>query len=89
MSDAVTLTTPDWLSKRDGDLRRGLGKSTWLVLLNGSPQYRLDVVPAKGRFACALTQTVSGKRLDPGTEQPTPLDALHSGLEKLRETLGW
>jgi hypothetical protein len=89
MSDAVTMTTPDWLNIRNGELRRGLGSFTWLVLLNGSPQYRLDVVPAKGRFACAVTQTVNGKRFDPGSDQPTPRDALQSGLEKLRETLGW
>ncbi len=89
MSAAVTLTTPDWLARHDGELRRGLGSFTWLVLLSGSPQYRLDVVPAKGRFSCAVTQTVNGKRLDPGTACPTTLDALNAGLEKLRESLGW
>jgi hypothetical protein len=89
MSATITLPTPDWLARRDGELRRGIGSFTWLVLLSGSPQYRLDVVPAKGRFSCAVTQAVNGKRLDPGTDQAAAQDAFQAGLEKLREALGW
>jgi hypothetical protein len=58
-------------------------------LLSGSPQYRLDVIPAKGRFTCAVTQSVNGKRLDPGTDHVTAEEALQAGLHKLREALGW
>src|SRR5207244_1883129 len=66
MTNALTFTTPDWLALHGGELRRGLDEFTWLVLLGGAPQYRLDIRPAKGKFMCAVMQTVNGRRLDRG-----------------------
>jgi hypothetical protein len=85
----MTPTIPEWLAKRGGELRRGPDDNAWLVLLSGSLQYRAVVTPAKGQFACAVTQAVSGKRLDRGAAFPTAAAALEGGLADLREALGW
>ena len=82
-------TVPEWLTLRDGSLRLGLGEHTVFVMLSGQPQYRLDARPAAGAFACAVTQTVNGRRLDGGATYPTRDAALAGGLEQLRATLGW
>jgi hypothetical protein len=82
-------TTPDWLAKRGGMLRPGTKPGTWLVILEDSPQYRLVPVPAGGKFACEVTQTINGRRLEGGGTYPTIDDALGGGLEDLRKALGW
>jgi hypothetical protein len=83
------MTTPDWLAVRDGRLVKGLSDRTWLVTIDGQPQYRLDEVPAKGQFTCAVVQTNNSRRLDGGKIYPTPDAALAGGLEELRTFLGW
>jgi hypothetical protein len=85
----TTEATPEWLTLRGGELRRGVIAETWLVLLDGSPNYRLFVTPAMGKFTCVVVQTNNGKRLDKGREYPTVNEALTGGLEELREVLGW
>jgi hypothetical protein len=85
----ATFTAPDWLARRGAALRRGLSEASWLVLFDRTPQYRLDVRPAMGRFACAVTQTVNGRRLDRGGNFSDADAALQGGLEDLREVLGW
>jgi hypothetical protein len=85
----ITLTTPDWLVQRGGEVRPGLTEHTWVVLFNGQPQYRLNALPAEGKFTCAIVEAVSGRRLDAGREYPTPTAALCGGLEELRAKLGW
>ena len=77
-------TVPDWLKLRDGSLKQGLGEHVVFVMLGGQPQYRLDATPAEGKLACAVTQTVNGRRLDDGTTYPTLAAALAGGLEHLR-----
>jgi hypothetical protein len=48
------------------------------------------VRPAVGKFACAVSATVNGKRYDdPAATFPTPDAALDGGLEQLRNALGW
>ena len=84
----MTIPTPDWLTKRGGELRRG-PTGPWLALVNGGLAYQLFVAPAKGQFTCVVTQTVSGKRLDKGTTFPAADAALDGGLAELREALGW
>jgi hypothetical protein len=83
------MTTPDWLAVRDGRLVKGLSDHTWLVTINGEPQYRQDILPAKGQFTCAVVQTNNSRRLDGGKIYPTPDAALAGGLEELRTFLGW
>jgi len=82
-------TVPDWLKLRDGSLRAGLGEHVVFVMLGGQPQYRLDATPAGGKLACAVTQTVNGRRLDDATIYPTLDAALAGGLDQLRNRLGW
>jgi hypothetical protein len=84
------MTTPDWLARHDGSLRPGPNGATWFVTFTGSPQYRVEAVPAGGRVAAVVTQTVNGKRLDSdGRLWPNVEEAVRGGLESLRTKLGW
>jgi hypothetical protein len=85
----TTEITPEWLARRNGELHRGVNADTWLVLLDGSPNYKLFVTPAKGKFSCVVTQTNNGKRLDKALEYLSIDAALAGGLEELRQVLGW
>jgi len=83
------MTAPDWLTARNGGLRNGLTDSVLFVTLDGEPQWRLDALPARGCFTCAVIQTNNGKRLDGGKEYPTKEASLTGGLDELRTHLGW
>jgi len=83
------MTAPDWLSARDGALANGINDRTILVTMTGHPMWRLDALPSRGKFTCAVLQTNSGKRLDDGKQYPTQEAALAGGLEELRAKLGW
>ncbi len=85
----LSATIPDWLTRHRGELRPGLSDATWLVLLDGEPQYKLSVAPAKGKFTCAVVETVNGKRIDKGIKYPDPGAALAGGVDELRQVLGW
>ena len=85
----MTLTTPEWLRKRDGQVQPATVDNAWLVLLAGEPQYRLVPAPARGKYGVQVTQTNNGKRLDKGNTYPTLEEALKGGLEELRQALGW
>lgn len=84
------MTVPDWLQARGGALKPGVRPETTFVMLDGNPLYKLEVRPAGGKFACAVSETASGKRHDDPkntyTDAPT---ALAGGLEQLRNALGW
>ena len=85
-----TQSVPDWLQKRSGALKPGVRPETTFVLLEGNPLYKLEVRPAEGRFACAVSQTNNGHRYDdPKATYPDPAGALAGGLEQLRNALGW
>jgi hypothetical protein len=83
------MNVPEWLSKREGGLKAGLTSSSLFVLLDGHPQYQLVAVPAKGKFTCVVTQTINGKRVNPGQTYDGVPSALEGGLEELRQKLGW
>lgn len=88
--DDFDLPTPEWLALHNGSLRRGPNGAVWLILLNGHPEYRLTAMPAKGRFMCAIVQTVNGKRLDKeGQLYNSMEDAIIGGLEHLKIRFGW
>ena len=78
----------DWLARHGGELRT-LPDQSSLVLLDGSPQYKLVAVPAKGKFTCAITQMVNGRRIDKGVVYPDASSAIAGGLDELRQDLGW
>jgi hypothetical protein len=81
---------PDWLTLRDGALKPGVCPETTFVLVGGRPLYKLELRPAAGAFACAVSNTVNGKRLDdPKATYPTADAALAGGLDQLRNKLGW
>ena len=85
----MAVNTPDWLALHGGDLHASHNGQSWTVFLNGEPQYTLVPVPAGGKFACRVTQTINGKRLDSGGVAATLEDAARLGLEDLRKALGW
>jgi hypothetical protein len=85
----TVVATPDWLAKRGGMLQPSTQVGTWLVSLDGSPQYRLVPVPAAGKYSCQVTQTVNGRRLEGSGTYPSIEDAIRGGLADLRKALGW
>ena len=81
---------PEWLQQRGGMLRPGVRPETTFVMLEGNPLYKLEVRPAVGAFACVVSNTVNGKRIDDlSTTYPTATAALAGGLGQLRDKLGW
>jgi hypothetical protein len=88
-STMAVVATPDWLAKRGGALQASTQAGIWLVILDGSPQYRLVPIPAGGKYSCQVTQTVNGRRLEGSGTYPSSEDAIRGGLEDLRKALGW
>jgi hypothetical protein len=85
----MTETVPDWLRTRNGDLKASKDGHSWSVYFAGQPQYLLEPLPAKGKFACRVTQTINGKRLDQGGIWASRQEALQGGLSDLQQALGW
>jgi hypothetical protein len=85
----MALTTPDWLARHGGEARPSKDPRSTSVYFDAQLQYVLVAVPARGKFACRITQTINGQRLDSGTVHPTAEAALVGGLEDLRVALGW
>lgn len=85
----MTMTTPDWLTRRGVHLQASKDSLSWLVYLGKEPQYLLLPVPVKGQYGCRITQTINGRRLDSGATYASVEAALQGGLEELRKALGW
>ncbi len=85
----MTVTTPDWLTRRGGEVRPRTAPDSCTVYLNGEPLYLLLLVPVAGKFGCKVMLTNNGQRLDRGQNYPTADEALRGGLEDLRQALGW
>jgi hypothetical protein len=83
------VNVPEWLTKRGGTLRPGIDGRSWFVCFDGQPQYEVTPIPAAGKFACEIRQTINGKRLDGKGTYPSSNDAIGAGLEELRNVLGW
>ena len=81
---------PEWLTKRDGALKPGLRDYIAIVMIANRPEYRLEVRPASGKFACVVSYTVNGKLIDDGKESHPSADAAWAnGLSRLQAKLGW
>jgi hypothetical protein len=86
----IPLPIPDWLSLREGTLKPGVHPETRFVMVGGQPLYKLEVRPAAGKFSCAISNTVNGKRLDEVSQTYAGAqEAFNGGLEQLRTVLGW
>jgi hypothetical protein len=85
----MPLSTPDWLALHGCELKESKDGHSAAVYCSSQPQYLLVPVPAGGKYACRVAQTVNGKRLDAGATFGTRDEALRGGLEDLRKTLGW
>lgn len=85
----MTVKVPDWLTRHDGVLKPGVDGNSCVVLFANLPQYTVVPQPADGQFACEVLQTINGKLLEcPGTFAGRE-EAIHGGLEALRQALGW
>ena len=80
---------PEWLSRREGAIRPGLREYIAIVTIANRPEYRLEVRPAGGTFACVVSYTVNGKLIEGQSEQPTADAAWAEGLTRLQAKLGW
>jgi hypothetical protein len=85
----MKVTTPDWLAQHDGELRLGKDGTSYSVYIGGELRYVVLPVPAKGKHACRVTETVNGRRLESGATYATAEEAVRGGLEDLRKALGW
>jgi hypothetical protein len=85
----MAIATPEWLTRHGGELRPVSDGKSWVVMLEGKPQYLLTPIPAAGKYTCEVRQTVNGRRLESGAVYPSPEAALRGGLEDLRRALGW
>jgi hypothetical protein len=85
----MAVTAPQWLTQHGGELRASKDGKSYTVYLRGEPQYLLLPVPAGGKHACRVSQTINGKRLDGGATFATLDEAAGGGLEDLRKALGW
>lgn len=83
------MTAPDWLTQRGGDLKLGSDRTTWYFVIGDQPQYSLVAVPVDGRFGCAIRQTINGRRIASNGVHATRDEAIRSGLDDLRQALGW
>ena len=82
------MSTPEWLTMRDGSLRPS--PQTLVVLIGGTPQYKVEARPAAGTFVATVQQSNNGKRMgEVALGYPTADAALAGGLEQLRAALGW
>jgi hypothetical protein len=87
--DDDVIPTPDWLALRGGEVKFGKDGRSASVYFAGQLQYVLVAVPARGKHACRISETVNGRRLDSGTVYDTIDAALQGGLNELRTKLGW
>ncbi len=85
----MAIPAPDWLVKRGGSLQPGAYGDVRFVMFEGAPQYKLATVPVGGKYGCAITQTINGKRIESTAIADTPERAIQGGLEDLRKALGW
>jgi hypothetical protein len=85
----MSVPTPDWLTQRGCEMKASKDGHSSAVYCNGQLQYLIQPIPAGGKYACRVSQTVNGKRLDLGGTFGTREEALRGGLEDLRKALGW
>ena len=85
----MPVNPPDWLTKHSGTLRPGIDGRSWFVCFDGQPQYEVTPIPAAGKFACEIRQTINGRRLDGKGIYSSADEAIHGGLEELQKALGW
>ena len=85
----LTLTSPDWLTRRGGSLRPDPDGNRCFVMFDGQPRYTLTPRPVTGLFGCLIRQTNSGQPIDSASTAADHSGALANGLEDLRKSLGW
>lgn len=85
----MAMTTPDWLTLHGGDLKAGPDGKSAAVHFAGALQYVLLAVPARGKHACRISETINGRRVESAAVYDTIEAALQGGLNDLRAKLGW
>jgi hypothetical protein len=85
----VNTLTPDWLTRRRGDVRPAEASKDLIVYFDGKQQYYIGVVPVKGVFSWKVTQSINGVKLTTDAVFDSEEQALRAALESLRSKLGW
>jgi hypothetical protein len=85
----MAITSPEWLTQHGAELRPSKDGNSSTVYFAGEPQYLLLPVPAGGKYACRVSQTINGRRIDKTSTYATLDDAIRGGLEDVRKELGW
>jgi hypothetical protein len=82
-------TVPEWLTLRNGNLRRAVNGQAWVVCFDDQPQYIVTPVPVGGKHGSDVIQSINGKRVATKGTFATEEEAIRGGLEDLRAALGW
>lgn len=85
----MTITTPDWLQKRGGQIRPHYDGRCWVVVFEGQPQYVLRPIPAAGKHGCEVEQMINQRRVETSAIYGSAAEAINGGLNDLRKVLGW
>jgi len=88
-SPKLTIPVPEWLTQRGGTLVHNAVAYSVSVFFAGQLQYVLIAVPAKGKHACRISETINGRRVESATTYDSAEAALAGGLNDLRAVLGW
>jgi hypothetical protein len=85
----MAVKTPDWLTKHGGDLSVSQDQRRYVVYFAQEPQYVVEVIPTEGKFGTRVVQSINGKRINGTSVFSAADEAAGSGLEMLRQSLGW
>jgi hypothetical protein len=85
----MPITTPDWLTKHNGELRLSNDQRYWVVYLSKEPQYLIHSLPVGGKHGVEVEQSINGRRLESKQTYASDEEAVKGGLEDLRKKLGW
>jgi hypothetical protein len=85
----MSFAAPKWLTKHGAELGKDPTRQSWFVFFGDQPEYRLDLQPVGGKFACEVVQSNNGSHVALGEIADSEEGALRNGLEALRKVLGW
>lgn len=89
MPEKGPMAIPAWLTGHGAALHKGHAAHVWFVISNKQAHYRLVAVPVGGRYGCAITQSINGRRIASDSQADSAEDAILRGLDDLGKALGW
>ena len=89
MSQTLNVTAPEWLTQRNGSVRRAVNGESFAVMFANEPQYVVTAIPVAGKHGSRVQQTINGRIVPTHGTFATAEEAIRAGLEDLRKALGW